>query len=221
MTFASMQFSLTLLILEKMLRMTAKRHARFGERLKERNFSAQIKLRDNSQGRCFYFKNGKVSSKTGVHDADVVMAFQSAELAARIMKPDRRQLDFLHAVKNFQIEIQGPDALTIWFSETLNMLLTAGAEYGTDMGNGVKRFASNTNGGPVFVYVKDDKILRITSIDFDDEDAQPWTIKARGKSFTPPRKTTISSHTLAWKSMVYSPNRLLYPMKRVDFDPKG
>lgn len=221
MMFARMQFSITLLGLEKVIRITALRFPAYAERLKEKDFAAQIKLRDNSKGRCFYFKNGKVTSKSGVHQADVVMSFQDADLAVKIMKPDRKQLDFLHAVKNFQIEVQGPDELAIWFSETLNMLLTVGVDYGTSLGGGVKRFTSNTNGGPVFVNVKDDKIIRITPVEFDDEDAQPWTIKARGKSFTPPRKTTISSHTLAWKSMVYSPNRLLYPMKRVDFDPNG
>jgi molybdopterin guanine dinucleotide-containing S/N-oxide reductase-like protein len=221
MAFAKLQFSTTLLVLEKLLRFTARRHPGFAARLKEKNFSAQIKLRDNSQGRCFTFKNGKVTSKPGVLPADVVMAFQNAELAARIMRPDRKQLDFLHAVKNFQIEVQGPDELSVWLSETLNMLLMAGSKYGTDQGNGVMRYTSNTNGGPVFVDVKDGKILRITPIEFDEEDAQPWTIKAHGKSFTPPRKTTISNHTLAWKSMIYSQDRLLYPMKRVDFDPNG
>ncbi len=75
--------------------------------------------------------------------------------------------------------------------------------------------------GPVFVYVRDGRILRITPIEFDDDDAEPWTIEARGRSFTPPRKTTVNSHTLAWKSLIYSPDRLLYPMKRVDFDPDG
>ena len=29
----------------------------------------------------------------------------------------------------------------------------------------------------------------------------------------------MSPHTLAWKSLVYSPDRILYPLKRVDFDP--
>jgi trimethylamine-N-oxide reductase (cytochrome c) len=71
------------------------------------------------------------------------------------------------------------------------------------------------------VDVRDGKILRVTPIEFDDSDAQPWTIEARGKKFTPPRKTTVSPHTMAWKSMIYSPDRVLYPMKRVDFDPKG
>jgi len=221
MAFAKFQFSATLLALEKLLRITARRRPEFAARMKEKNFSAQIKLRDNSQGRCFYFRNGKISSESGIHKADVVMAFKDAELAARILKPNREQLDFLHAVKNFQIEAVGPDELTIWLSETLNMMMTAGAAYGTDMGDGVMRYTNNTNGGPVFVYVKDGKILRITPIEFNEDDAQPWTIRARGTNFTPPRKTTISSHTLAWKSMVYSPDRLLYPMKRVDFDPKG
>ena len=83
------------------------------------------------------------------------------------------------------------------------------------------RYTSNTNGGPVFVYVKDGKILRITPMTFGDGDADPWTIEAHGRSFTPPKKTTVSPHTLAWKSLVYSPDRLLYPLKRVDFDPTG
>ena len=59
----------------------------------------------------------------------------------------------------------------------------------------------------------------MTPIDFDDTDPQTWTIKARGKEFSPPRKTTLSPHGLASKSLVYSKDRNLYPMKRVDFDP--
>ena len=38
---------------------------------------------------------------------------------------------------------------------------------------------------------------------------------------TPPRKTTLAPHGQNAKSIVYSPDRLLYPMKRVDFDPNG
>ena len=91
--------------------------------------------------------------------------------------------------------VEGSDELTSWCMETLSLILTLGTPFGTDTGDGTMRYTSNTNGGPVFVYVKDGKIVRITPIDFDDTDAQPWTIKARGKSFTPPRKTTISPHT--------------------------
>ena len=52
-----------------------------------------------------------------------------------------------------------------------------------------------------------------------DDDAGPWTIAARGLQLTPPRKTTLAPHGQNCKSIVYSPDRLLYPMKRVDFDP--
>ena len=83
------------------------------------------------------------------------------------------------------------------------------------------RYCNMTNGGPVFVYVKDGKIVRMTPIDFGDDDPPPWTIRARGLELTPPRKTTLAPHGQNAKSIVYSPDRLLYPMKRVDFDPNG
>ncbi|MCL6477880.1 MAG: molybdopterin-dependent oxidoreductase [Peptococcaceae bacterium] len=222
MAFDSIKFSVMLAALEKVIRLTALRYPAFREQLKKKNMTAQFKVRGTSQGRYFIFKDGKVASKAGIHpNPDLVTSFQSAAHAVRLMNPKRNHLEFISALKNFQMEVEGPDDLAVWFSETMNMLFTVGLEYGTDMGNGVKRYTNNTNGGVVFVYVKDGKIIRITPIEFDDTDAKPWTIKARGKEFSPPRKTTINQHTLAWKSLIYSPDRLLYPMKRVDFDPHG
>lgn len=208
--------------LDFLLKRAARRYPHFKNRLKEKHFTAQIKLKDNAQGRYFIFEGGKISSKRGIHpNPDITILYRNARLAARLMRRDRDQLEQINAMKNFQIGIEGPDELTMWFLETMSVMLSAGKEYGTDVGKGVKRYTSNTNGGPVFVYVKDGKIIRITPIEFDESDAQPWTIEARGKRFTPPRKTTISPHTLAWKSMIYSPDRLLYPMKRIDFEPNG
>ena len=45
--------------------------------------------------------------------------------------------------------------------------------------------------------------------------------RGQGPKLTPPRKTTLAPHGQNAKSIVYSPDRLLYPMKRVDFDPNG
>lgn len=42
-----------------------------------------------------------------------------------------------------------------------------------------------------------------------------------GRTFTLPRKTSLVPHALAARSTIYSPDRLPYPMKRVDFDPAG
>jgi trimethylamine-N-oxide reductase (cytochrome c) len=85
----------------------------------------------------------------------------------------------------------------------------------------VQRFTNCTTGGPVFVDVKDGKIIRLTPLEFDDTDAPSWTIEARGQKFTPPRKALVSPWTIAHRSTVYSPKRILTPLKRVDFDPKG
>ena len=48
-------------------------------------------------------------------------------------------------------------------------------------------------GGPPLtadVGVKDGRIVRVTPIDFDDDDPQPWRLEARGKVLSPPRRTT-------------------------------
>ncbi|MGB9660774.1 MAG: molybdopterin-dependent oxidoreductase [Moorellaceae bacterium] len=222
MRIKEFQFSATLYGLEKLIRLKAKRYPSYAKQLSEKNPVVQIKLKDNSLGRYFIFENGNVKSKKGIHPhPDVVLAFENVEVAAKIMKPNRDYLEFINAAKTFQITIQGSDELVLWFMELLNGLFTVGIEYGVEVGNGIKRYTNNTNGGPVFVYVKDEKIIRITPIEFSKDDPEPWNIKARNIQFAPPKKVTVSPHTLALKSMVYSPDRLLYPMKRVDFDPHG
>ena len=85
----------------------------------------------------------------------------------------------------------------------------------------IQRLTTCTNGGPLFVDVQDGRIVRMTPIEFDDSDAASWSIEARGRTFSPPRKTTNSPYTVAYRSLVYSPKRILTPLKRVDFDPAG
>ena len=89
------------------------------------------------------------------------------------------------------------------------------------MGGVVERLTNLTTGGPVHVYVQDGTIVRIVPLQFDRHDAPSWTLQARGRAFTPPRRTTLSPYTVAHRSTIYSPKRILTPLKRVDFDPKG
>ena len=215
-------FSLLLLCLEWMFEGRARTYASFKARLKEKDLVVQVRLKDGSKGRYYTLKGGEVSSRRGLHgNPDVTLLFGSSRLALRVLVPPRDQLAAINAMKTFQMGLEGEDEASIWFMETLSLMLSAAVRYGTDMGDGETRYTSNSNGGPVFVYVRDGKIVRITPIDFDAKDAPPWTINARGRSFTPPRRTTISPYTQVFKSMIYSPDRLLYPMKRVDFDPAG
>ena len=219
---ADLTFPLFLLGLKFMLILRAARYPSFRARLREKKFTAQIRLKDNSDGRYFTFTQGGFISRRGIHpNPDASMIFRTPGVAVRIMSRPRDYLTQINAMKNFQVELEGPDEFTLWFMGTINQIFTVGLEYGMDVGGGVRRYTNNTNGGPVFVYVRDGKILRITPIEFDETDAKPWTIQARGKAFTPPRKATVNPYVLASKSLVYSPDRLLYPMKRTDFDPKG
>ncbi|MCF8095941.1 MAG: molybdopterin-dependent oxidoreductase, partial [Desulfobacteraceae bacterium] len=84
-----------------------------------------------------------------------------------------------------------------------------------------KTFINSTVGGAVRVHVEDGRITKIRPIVFDDNDAPSWTIKARGKEFTPFRQTMPCPYTVTEKSRVYSDQRIKYPYKRKDFDPNG
>jgi molybdopterin guanine dinucleotide-containing S/N-oxide reductase-like protein len=221
-TLANLIFSIVLFCLKLAIVFTALRFPFFKKRLGEKNLTVQIRLKKHSRGRYYTLRDGKLISHGGLHAGpDVTITFGTPLVALDMLVPPRDQLATINAMKNFQLGMEGPEELSWWWMETLSLLQNAGTKYGIQVSAGVMRYTSNTNGGPVFVYVKDGRIVRITPIDFDDQDAPPWTIHARGKSFTPPRRTTVSPHTLVFKSMIYSPDRLLYPMKRVDFDPVG
>ena len=177
---------------------------------------------DGRIGRSFTFSGGRVRSKGGIHpNPDVCLSFKSATLGARLLTPPVDYQEQIDAQKGFSLTLTGADELTYWFAQTVMRLTSLWWKFGTDLSGGVTRYTTATNGGPIFVEVKDGKILRTTLIEFDATDSGPWSIDARGRRFTPPRKALPAPHALNWKSLIYSPDRLLYPMKRVDFDPAG
>ena len=73
----------------------------------------------------------------------------------------------------------------------------------------------------VKVTVKDGVITRMRPLRLTEEDGGHWTIEAKGKKFSDPRKTTINPFNIAERTRVYSENRIKYPMKRKNFDPNG
>jgi trimethylamine-N-oxide reductase (cytochrome c) len=222
MTIAETKFSLILFALAQALRHTARNYPVFAERLKERNLVAQVTAREEEIGRWFELRNGKVKSRSGRHPSpDITLAFKTARQGAQLLTPPINWLDQINAQKDFNLTVDGPEDLTNWFAQTVMMIQSVRWKFGIDLGNGMMRYCNMTNGGPVFVYAKDGRIIRITPIDFDATDPQPWTIEARGLKHTPPRKTTLAPHGQNYRSIIYSPDRLLYPMKRVDFDPNG
>jgi trimethylamine-N-oxide reductase (cytochrome c) len=72
---------------------------------------------------------------------------------------------------------------------------------------------------PLEVHVKNGRILRVKPLHFHG--VRLYEIRARGKSFTQPAKTLPYWVSLAYKKRVYSPNRVRYPLKRVDWSPEN
>jgi anaerobic selenocysteine-containing dehydrogenase len=80
-------------------------------------------------------------------------------------------------------------------------------------------------GNACMVDSKDGKVIRIRPARFYDrytkEEVKPWVMHARGKIFDPGDKTLPPPLSLCYKKRVFSPARIRFPMKRVDFDPSG
>jgi len=211
-----------LFALPKVLNVKASRFPAFRARLRQRDLVAWIGLQDRSIGRVIEIRNGRFFARAGDHpNPHVRMSFVNVATALKFLSPKRNQLDIIHAAKNFLVVTEGEDEAVVWFAQTLNQSETAGLEFGVKLRDGSRRYTTCTNGGPVFVTVKNGRILRVTPIEFDEKDAGAWKIEVKGRRFSPPRKSQVAPHALALKSLVYSDKRILYPMKRVDFDPNG
>ncbi|NLO28697.1 MAG: molybdopterin-dependent oxidoreductase, partial [Actinobacteria bacterium] len=78
---------------------------------------------------------------------------------------------------------------------------------------------------PSCVDVKDGKIIRIRPLHwdslYDPKTFNPWKITKNGKTLEPLFKSVPAPWSLAYKKRAYSPNRVMYPMKRIDWDPNG
>ena len=85
----------------------------------------------------------------------------------------------------------------------------------------VKRYTTCTTSGPLFVHVRDGRIIRVEPMHYDADEIQSWKLEVNGKTYTPPLKHPLLYWAHAARQWVYSENRVKYPMKRVDWDPNG
>ena len=67
------------------------------------------------------------------------------------------------------------------------------------------------------VDVKNGKIVRRRPWHDEITGFKPFTCTFKGKTWTAPTKSPLAPYALAYKKRVYSPNRILYPLQRVDW----
>ena len=153
-----MRFATILMGLGELIRMTSKISATYREHLSQKNIKAQLRTRDGSAGRYYTFKNGKLTSRRGLHPKpDCTMVFKDAAFGARLLTPPIDYLEQIEAQKNFNLTVEGDDDVVYWFAQTIMLTQNHHWSFGVDMPDGTKRYTNCTNGGPVFVYVKDKK----------------------------------------------------------------
>lgn len=204
------------------VRVAAKRDREVRKLLKTGDCTVQMRTRDSRVARYFVFANGGVKGYKGQAErADVEMVFRNSETALQMLKPTRDYAVIIDLLKNFKVTATGSDKWTVWFGRLMSAVSLAGSKFGVKCPDGTVRYTTVTNGGPLFVFVRDDKIVRVTPIDLSSEDAASWSISARGKVFTPKRQSVVSPHALSLKSLVYSDKRILTPLRRIDFDPSA
>lgn len=84
-------------------------------------------------------------------------------------------------------------------------------------------YGSGTNVAEVDI--KDGKILRVRPFHYydryDEESLNPWSFKKDGKEFRKKDKEPLPAHCYAYPRRIYSKNRILYPLRRVDWQPGG
>ena len=90
---------------------------------------------------------------------------------------------------------------------------------------GMSLHAFGQGGGAAQVDTKNGKIVRIRPLHYDEkytsQEIGQWKVEARGKVFESRLRTLPNPHGLAYKKRVYSPNRIKYPLKRVDWNLNG
>ena len=108
MALADTRLSISLALLARVMNVATALNPDFAKRLKEKDICFQIRLSDNSISRHFIVKNGRVRSHAGMSpEARVTLTFDSAKTANKLLSPWRKQLDFIHAARNFQVVPEG------------------------------------------------------------------------------------------------------------------
>ncbi len=90
---------------------------------------------------------------------------------------------------------------------------------------GLSLMGFGRDGNSSVIDTQSGKIIRIRPLHYDWQydwtSLNPWKMEVRGKVLEPLTKTLLPPFALAYKKRVFSPNRILYPLKREDWHPNG
>ena len=126
-----MRFSLLLYGLAVKMRKKAKQSSELRDKLKERDYTLEIRTEDGRRGRVFEFRGGAVSSRRGVDaGADISLVWRDAATGFRVMGRGGSKA-FMAALQDGSLKILGDGSLSLVFmgavKETLKRKKKRGA----------------------------------------------------------------------------------------------
>ena len=194
-------------MVSQVLRSSIKKYDAVRKHVGKTRAVVQVKLRDGSIGRWYDISIDGVKSKAGLHEKpDVIVDILDVETALAFLNPNADMGEIIHAMKNFRVLLMGDDRLSVWFAQLMNLTASAKLEYGKTMPDGSVRYTQNGNGGPMFVYVKDGKILRIDADRLRRQGRARLGPSARAERSSPrtARDASLAHAARRLKSIVYS-----------------
>ena len=111
--------------------------------------------------------------------------------------------------------------------QTVEGVLEPAYEEEQSIVRGTSSMGFGRDGIPTRVDVKNGKIVRIRPLHYAEEGygpdyLKPWKLEKNGAVLEAPyKKVLVTPLGLSYKKRVYSPNRIRYPLKRVDWEPGG
>lgn len=109
------KFRIVLWMLAVMMRKAARNNPDFQEKLKDKDFSFQIKTEDAAVARSYSIANQSVKSRRGViADPAFTISFKDAKTGLGIITSSNKNA-FMQGIQNKDIVISGDLSLVMWF----------------------------------------------------------------------------------------------------------
>ena len=104
------------------IRLTSIIFPSFRKRMREKNYAALIKTRDESVCRFYSFTNGKFRSKpVNYRNPSFAMVFDDVEYAFKVLSSGSK-IRFMKAISTGALKVEGDPGVAIFFLETLEMM---------------------------------------------------------------------------------------------------
>ncbi len=112
-----MKFKILLYVLGRKIKSKLKKDSEFKKKIAEKSCTVQIKTADNSMGRYYTFKDGDLTTGSGVSpDTDVSLVWTDAKIAFEVLSSGSQDKS-MKALQDGSLKLEGDGAVALWFTD--------------------------------------------------------------------------------------------------------